>query len=79
LDGIDLDVKVWDVDSVLCFIEHGKRVKDANLDFPVILSSTGFICDGWHRVVSAIIKGKETIRAIRMDDMPEPSNIVILK
>ena len=35
----------------------------------------GTICDGWHRVVKTILKGETTIKAIRIEEMPDPSSI----
>ncbi|MDD2321905.1 MAG: hypothetical protein PHO83_17815, partial [Geobacteraceae bacterium] len=50
--------------------EHVKRVNETSLSWPVIMDPDGFIVDGWHRVVKALIEGKETIKAVRFETMP---------
>jgi hypothetical protein len=72
IKGIDLGVCTWGEIDIKDFAEHMIRVNDSNLDYPIILDDTGFICDGWHRVVKAIIKGDSTIKAVRLTVMPEP-------
>lgn len=74
--GIDTSMCVWDVYNIHKFIEHSKRVDNANLSHPVILNEEGFICDGWHRVVKAIVNGDEYIDAIRIEEMPEASSVI---
>lgn len=49
---------------------HVQRVQDADLSFPVILDGEGFIMDGWHRVVKALVEGLPTIKAVRFDETP---------
>jgi hypothetical protein len=50
--------------------EHVKRVNETNLDHPVLMDPSGFIMDGWHRVVKALVEGKETIKAKRFTELP---------
>ena len=50
---------------------HIRRMNKADLQYPIILDDTGYICDGWHRLLKSIIGGKETIMAIRLPLMPE--------
>lgn len=73
--GIDTGVNVWDVKDISNFIEHVKRVDNTNNDYPIILDNTGFICDGWHRVVKAIAAGDDYIDAIRIKEMPDANKI----
>ena len=39
------------------FVYHCKRVKDCNLEYPIILDDFGQICDGWHRIAKAVLEG----------------------
>ena len=76
LAGIDLSYIPWsNLTSVKTVASHFKRVQLANLEYPVILDDCGYIADGWHRIVKALIEGKRTIKAIRIQDMPEPDSI----
>lgn len=71
LAGLDLNVNVWgNVDSVHEFARHVKRVEETDLQYPIILDDMGFCADGWHRVVKALIEGRETIDAVRLTKMP---------
>lgn len=76
LAGIDLSYIPWsNLNSVKNIASHFKRVQSANLEYPVILDDYGYIADGWHRIVKALVEGKRTIKAIRIQDMPEPDSI----
>ena len=55
------------------FLEDCKRVEDASLEYPILLDPDGYICDGWHRAAKAMLLGKTTIRAIKLEELPEPS------
>lgn len=70
LVGISLRHSFGDgtVDS---FIYHSKRMENANLEYPIILDTTGYICDGWHRIAKAILLGYTKIKAKRLLIMPD--------
>jgi len=51
---------------------HCKRVNDTDLKYPVIMDADGLIMDGWHRVVKALVDGRETIKAVRFEKTPAP-------
>lgn len=70
LASIDLRRGAWEVNNLQDFIHHAKRCQDANLDYPIILDVYGTIADGCHRLVKAIVQGKRTIKAIRLETMP---------
>lgn len=71
LAGIHIGGYPWGDSSIYNFVYHSNRVKNASLENPIILDDMGQIADGWHRVVKAIMEGHETIKAIRLEDMPE--------
>jgi hypothetical protein len=52
--------------------EHAGFIQDANLDFPIILSSAGRVMDGMHRVAKALLLGRETIAAVQFPVDPDP-------
>lgn len=74
LQGIDISINPWGKPCIKNFVFEMQRVKKANLKYPIILDNEGFICDGWHRVVKAILAGHTTIKAIRLEVMPDPIN-----
>jgi hypothetical protein len=52
--------------------EHARRINDADLSHPVILSSDGQLMDGGHRVAKAYLLGQSTVQARRFTIDPEP-------
>lgn len=73
--AVDLTDKAFSADNLSQFIFQCKRVQDCSLDYPIILDDCGQIADGYHRVCKAIIEGRETIKAIRLEAMPAPDRI----
>lgn len=57
------------------FIFQCKRVNQCSLEYPIILDDVGQIADGYHRLCKAILEGKETIKAIRLLEMPAPDRV----
>jgi hypothetical protein len=56
-------------------VMHMKAVLNADLSCPIILDEDGEILDGRHRVMKALLEGKETILAVRFDENPPPCRI----
>ena len=72
LNSIDISAKPWGfTERIADLADHYKRVMDADLKYPVILDQYGYICDGWHRVMKALIQNKKSIKAIRLLEMPD--------
>ena len=74
IKSIDIGVCPWGEVDIKSSAYHFIRTNEASLDYPIILDDTGYICDGWHRVVKAIIEGRKTIKAVRLTVMPEGVN-----
>jgi len=51
---------------------HAKLMNETDLRHPIILSQSGRVMDGMHRVCKALILGKESISAVRFDRDPDP-------
>lgn len=75
--AVDLSDKAFSADNLSHFIFQCKRVLDCSLDYPIILDDCGQIADGYHRLCKAILEGRETIKAIRLEEMPAPDRIEI--
>lgn len=74
--------KVWFAQTLYDFakakeysIFQCKRVRECSLEYPIILDDVGQIADGYHRLCKAILEGRETIKAIRLLEMPAPDRI----
>lgn len=59
-------------DTYRNFAQHVKRVLDADLSFPVIISASGSVMDGMHRLVKAFTFGVPMVKAVRFTQMPPP-------
>src|SRR3954471_9366118 len=55
--------------------DHARRIMDANLGYPIILSSDGRLMDGGHRVCKALLLGHTEIAAVRFEADPEPDYV----
>ena len=73
--NIDLTIEPFECSQIHSFIFQMKRVSQCSLDYPIILDEVGQIADGYHRLCKAILEGKETIKAIRLLEMPAPDRI----
>jgi hypothetical protein len=56
-------------------VEHVRLIEEVSLEFPIILSASGAVMDGMHRVCKAALQGRETIEAVQFDQDPEPDHI----
>lgn len=56
-------------------VMHMKAVIDADLEKPIILDEDGELMDGRHRLMKAMLYGKETIKAVRFDENPPPCRV----
>lgn len=73
----ELDEPYWSTgyDTPLtcrALIEHLSLIAQADLDFPIILSSDGRVMDGMHRVAKALMRGDQSIEAVRFAEDPAP-------
>ena len=77
----ELNENVWflrDHDEPTCKLValHAKRILEADATFPVILSASGSVMDGMHRVAKAWLMGLPTIRAKKFREDPSPDMIL---
>ena len=56
-------------------LEHVRLMDEADLSFPIILSSSGAVMDGMHRVAQAVRQGGQDISAVQFDHDPEPDHV----
>lgn len=73
--NIDLTLEPFECSQLYSFIFQCKRVCNCSLDYPILLDNYGQIADGYHRLCKAILEGKETIKAIRLEEMPAPDRL----
>jgi hypothetical protein len=61
--------------SLRDMVTHIKAVEAADLDYPIILDEDGELLDGRHRIMKAILLGRETIKAVRFEENPSPCRV----
>jgi hypothetical protein len=77
--------KIRELDEVWCgedepptwraMLEHMKLIDEADLSFPIILSASGAVMDGMHRVAKAAGLGQTEIEAVQFDEDPQPDHV----
>lgn len=65
-----LGVDPFDLSNLKSFIFQCKRVLNCDTSIPIILDDYGQVADGYHRICKAILEGKTTIKAYRLQEMP---------
>jgi hypothetical protein len=50
--------------------EHARDIYEADFRFPIILSPSGAVLDGMHRLCKAFLEGIEEIEAVQLREMP---------
>lgn len=55
--------------------EHARLVEEADLTYPIIISASGRVMDGMHRVMQALNAGQVTIRAVIFEQDPKPDYV----
>ena len=56
-------------------LQHIKLIEEADLSFPIILSSNGTVMDGMHRIAKAVLQDKNDIEAVQFEKDPEPDHV----
>lgn len=56
-------------------LEHMRLIEEADLSFPIVLSASGAVMDGMHRVAKAALQGRDGIEAVQFDEDPEPDHV----
>lgn len=53
------------------FVMHLDLVVNADMQYPIILDQEGFVMDGRHRVLHAMLNKHKSIKAVRFDKTPD--------
>ncbi len=75
LMSLDISVMPWELTTIGDFIGHTLDIQKCDDRFPIIVTPQGWIMNGWHRVVKAILAGKIKIKAVRLIELPEPDGV----
>jgi len=66
------EVLRWKLVNLRDYLNHYRRVAQADLSKPLILRSDGYIMNGWHRVIKALYENKKHLPAVRFLVDPDP-------
>ena len=72
----EIDSDYWFDDSdrptVRKIVEHFRLVQGVEPSYPIIVGPDNRVMDGMHRVARALLDGSPTVRAVRLQEIPEP-------
>jgi hypothetical protein len=77
-----LDAVVWfggpkNVEpTVRRIAEHARDILAADMSYPIIMTASGEVLDGAHRIARAYLDGLHSITAIVIDDWPPPDGFI---
>jgi hypothetical protein len=61
--------------TVRAVADHARLIAEADLAYPILLSSDGRVMDGMHRVARALILQRATVPARQFATDPEPDHV----
>lgn len=71
LKHIDISRRPWGSEKTIKNMAyHVKRSQKTDLSFPVIMDDHGQIMNGWHRILKALVEGRESVKAVRFEVTP---------
>jgi len=75
----EMDEPYWFDSAPACrqILDHIILVNDSDLAYPIILNSKGRVMDGMHRVLKALLEGRQYIDAVQFDTDPLPDYVGI--
>jgi hypothetical protein len=56
--------------------EHARDILAADMSYPIIMTASGEVLDGAHRIARAHLEGTHSIAAVIIDDWPPPDGFV---
>ena len=62
--------------TIRIIVEHIHDILNADMSYPIIMTKSGDVMDGAHRVARAHLEGKPFIRAVIIDQLPEPDGVL---
>jgi len=56
--------------------QHARDIFDADLSYPIIMTGSGDVLDGAHRIAKAYLTGQQVISAVVLDHWPAPDGTI---
>ena len=54
---------------------HARLIRESDLAYPIILSTSGRVMDGMHRVCKALLENRSTVNVVQFTQDPEPDYV----
>lgn len=79
-------VTIWELDTAYWsetmtprqLASHVRLTNEVDVEYPIILGADGRVMDGMHRVLRALLEGRESIDAVQFDVDPEPDYLDVM-
>lgn len=68
LSLIPLNDHRFEADDLYEFAQHMLHVRNSDLSIPIIMCERGRVIDGRHRIVKALLEGRDTIRCVKIPE-----------
>lgn len=62
--------------TVRSIAQHARDIHDADLSYPIIMTRSGDVLDGAHRIAKAYLSGLEVISAVVLEQWPAPDGTI---
>src|SRR5687767_4295260 len=76
----EFDENCWfgfgDTPTCRAVARHARKIYEADLSYPIILSAEGYLMDGGHRIAKAWLLGLEAIDAVQFPLDPAPDYVL---
>jgi hypothetical protein len=56
--------------------QHARHILDADISVPIIMTKSGDVLDGAHRIAKAHLNGVQVLSAVVLDDWPPPDGTI---
>jgi len=56
--------------------QHARDILDSDLSYPIIMTRSGDVLDGAHRIAKAYLAGNDVISAVVIEDWPAPDGTI---
>jgi len=57
---------------ILSILSDCERIRDCDLQYPIILTPDGYLADGYHRLIKSFLNKNKIIKYVHLDKMPKP-------
>ncbi len=76
-DGLDKNTWFFGKEPTCRLVtEHARRINEASLAYPIILSAEGWVMDGMHRICKALMLEMDAVNVVQFAENSAPDEVV---